>query len=110
MEKSLFVSVNLTNKRKGDTMSVNNFVVIMRDPITGEEKNLTMPGPQKPAMNSCRRFKRIGMENIYVGVNKKKTNKKKQKVDPAVLAPMPESEEEWANSLVKAMEISKNEK
>ena len=110
MEKSLFVSVNLTSKRKGDTMSANNFVVIMKDPITGEEKNLTMPGPQKPAMNSCRRFKRIGMENIYVGVNKKKpAKKKKSKVDTAAFAPMPESEEEWANSLVKAMEIDKNE-
>ena len=92
-------------------MSTNNFVVIMRDPITGEEKNLTMPGPEKPAMNSCRRFRQIGMENIYVGVNKRKpTKKKKERVDPAVLAPMPESEEEWANSLVKAAKVNKNEK
>ena len=90
-------------------MSANNYVVIMKDPITGEEKNLTMPSPLRPTQNSCRRFKRIGMENIYVGVNKKKTRKKKEKVDTAAFAPMPESEEEWVTSLVKNMEIDKNE-
>ena len=90
-------------------MSANNYVVIMKDPITGEEKNLTMPSPLRPTQNSCRRFKRIGMENIYVGVNKKKTRKKKEQGDTAAFAPMPESEEEWVNSLVKNMEIDKNE-
>ena len=82
----------------------------MKDPITGEEKNLTMPSPLRPTQNSCRRFKQIGMENIYVGVNTKKLPKKKTKVDAAVFAPMPESEEEWANTLVKNLEIDKNEK
>lgn len=90
-------------------MSASKYVVIMKDPITGEEKNLTMPSPLRPTQNSCRRFKRIGMENIYVGVNKKKSRKKKEKVDSAAFAPMPESEEEWVNSLVKNMEIDKNE-
>ena len=89
-------------------MSANNFVVIMKDPVTGEEKNLTMPGPRRPAENSCRRFKMIGMKNIFVGVNKKK-KKKKEKVDPAAFAPMPESEEEWVSSLVKNLEVEKNE-
>ena len=91
-------------------LSGSNFVVIMKDPITGEEKNLTMPSTFGPTQNSCRRFKRIGMENIYVGVNKKKSHKKKQKVDTASFAPMPESEEEWVNSLVKNMEVVKNDK
>ena len=90
-------------------MSASNYVVIMKDPITGEEKNLTMPSPLRPTQNSCRRFKQIGMENIYVGVNKKKSRKKKE-IDTAAFAPMPESEEEWANTLVKNLEIDKNEK
>lgn len=85
-----------------------NFVVVMKDPITGEEKNLTMPGPRRPAENSCRRFKSIGMQNIFVAENKKKRRPKK--VEKAIdISSMPESEEEWVNALVKNMEIDKNE-
>ena len=56
-----------------------NYVVVMRDPLTGEEKELTMPGPLKGAKNSCRRFKDIGIENIFVEEQKKKRRKRKKK-------------------------------
>ena len=87
---------------------MSNYVVVMKDPVTGEEKNLTMPGPRRPAENSCRRFKSIGMQNIFVAENKKKRRPKK--VEKAIdISSMPESEEEWVNALVKNMEIDKNE-
>ena len=87
----------------------NNFVVVMKDPITGEEKNLTMPGPRRPAENSCRRFKSIGMENIFVAENKKKPRKQKKVEKQPKLDSMPDTEEEWVNSLIKNLEGDKNE-
>ena len=113
MARFLLDLKNLTNKPKGGMMNLSgsNFVVIMKDPITGEKKNLTMPSSFGPTQNSCRRFKRIGMENIYVGVNEKKPRKrKKQKVDTVAFAPLPDNEEDWVNSLVKNLEVDKNEK
>ena len=86
----------------------NNFVVVMRDPVTGEEKNLTMPGPRRPAENSCRRFKAIGMENIFVAENKKKRRRKKsEKIN---FDAMPDNEQDWVSSLVKNLEVDKNER
>tara|TARA_R100000008_G_C3505417_1_gene125915 strand:+ start:363 stop:608 length:246 start_codon:yes stop_codon:yes gene_type:complete len=79
----------------------------MKDPITGEEKNLTMPGPRRPAENSCRRFKQIGMKNIFVAQNKKKV--RKQKKENINFDALPETEQDWVNSLVKNLEVDKNE-
>ena len=79
------------------------YVVVMRDPVTGEEKNLTMPSAKYPTENSCRRFKAIGMKNIFVQESKRKT-KVKPFVDRIAMGEMPESEEEWANQLVKNIE------
>ena len=88
---------------------MNNFVVVMKDPATGEEKNLTMPGPRRPAENSCRRFKAIGMENIFVAENKKKKPRRKNKPVAAKvdLDNMPENEEAWINTLVKNLEVDR---
>ena len=41
--------------------------------------------------------------------DQKKKKPKKEKVDSAAFAPMPESEEEWVSSLVKNLEVEKNE-
>ena len=86
---------------------MSKFVVVMKDPVTGEEKNLTMPGPRRPAENSCRRFKEIGMKNIFVAENKKKArNKRDTKIN---LDAMPDNEQDWISSLVKNLEVDKNE-
>ena len=80
------------------------YVVVMKDPITGEEKNLTMPSAKYPTENSCRRFKAIGMKNIFVRENKRKARKPKPLVDNVVLDSMPDNEEDWVNQLVKNIE------
>jgi len=79
------------------------YVVVMKDPITGEEKNLTMPSAKLPTENSCRRFKAIGMKNIFVRESKRKVARKKPKLEE-FFGPLPETEEEWANKLVRDME------
>jgi len=87
----------------------NNFVVVMKDPITGEEKNLTVPSPRSPTENSCRRFKNIGVQNIFVAKNKKKPRKQKKVEKQPDFSSMPDDEKEWVNSLVKNLEVNKNE-
>lgn len=79
------------------------YVVVMKDPITGEEKNLTMPSARQPTENSCRRFKNIGMKNIFVRESKRKVAKKKP-APKEFFTPLPETAQEWANQLVKNME------
>ena len=88
----------------------NNFVVVMKDPATGIEKNLTMPSPRRPTENSCRRFKNIGMQNIFVAEKKRKRKKKQEKIDPPSLELLPDNEKEWMEFLVKNLEVDKNEK
>ena len=78
------------------------YVVVMKDPITGEEKNLTMPAAKQPAENSCRRFKSIGMKNIFVRQSKRKVAPKPQLKE--IFSPLPETEQDWVNQLVKNME------
>ena len=67
------------NRATNDSKRRGNHVVVMRDPTTGEEKNLTMPGPQRSAENSCRRFKAIGIENIFGEEQKKRKRTRKKK-------------------------------
>ena len=55
------------------------YVVIKRDMDTGEEVNLTMPGPRRSTESSCRRFKNIGIENVFVTEYKKQKRKRKGK-------------------------------
>lgn len=79
------------------------YVVVMKDPITGEEKNLTMPSAKQPTENSCRRFKEIGMKNIFVQESRRQVKKVKQPLKE-MFEPLPETEQDWVNQIIKNME------
>ena len=79
------------------------YVVVMKDPITGEEKNLTRPSAKQPTENSCRRFKEIGMKNIFVQESRRRVKKVKQPLKE-MFEPLPETEQDWVNQIIKNME------